>query len=50
MQRTQQNNQFFFIILLLFTTALLTPSYCRAAKKLLVMYSNDIRGELEACG
>ncbi len=50
MQHQQKNNLIFFIIFLFLIPVLTAPTCSQAANKLLVMYSNDVRGELEACG
>jgi len=49
MQRKLRNNLFFFI-LVFFATTFFMPTGSMAANKLLILYGNDVRGELEACG
>ena len=52
MQANSRNNFLIFCILfaLLIVQAGLNPATSHAGSKLLLLYSNDVRSELEACG
>ncbi|MCF6188486.1 MAG: hypothetical protein L3J49_13570 [Desulfobulbaceae bacterium] len=49
MQPNSRNN-FLHILMAVITLACLRPAISHAGSNLLLLYSNDVRSELEACG
>jgi len=43
-------NNFLYILIMVIALAGMSPAISRAESNLLLLYSNDIRSELEACG